>query len=238
MNENFICNWSTSIWCLKHLLLLYIVLPISIWIKLFHFPDSPYFHTDRMTERSVLHLVSKQPLAECCDLWESLWASTTCSISHILSHLRGTYLIRYTTQLLLDTFNCHQTLHSRGASEPAESRAVAMATVTQQISEDGDGYGELFDWSLYCFDQQIHSQHSQQSQTLLLYNWTIRICTFVETGLSYMFSWKHVGKSGWRQTVVVLYDQINFEVIPCACTYKLWNYSVMWISVMERFLIT
>ena len=85
---------------------------------------SPCCHTDRMTERSVLHLVSKQPLAECCAGWESLWASTTCSISHILSHLRGTYLIRSSTQLLRNTFNSHQTWHSRGAREPRKARQL------------------------------------------------------------------------------------------------------------------
>lgn len=77
-----------------------------------------------MTEPRVLHLVSKQPLAECCDGWESLWASTTCSLSHILSHLRGTDLIRSSTQLLHDTFNCHQMLHSRGAREPRRARLL------------------------------------------------------------------------------------------------------------------
>ncbi|KAK5853143.1 hypothetical protein PBY51_006958 [Eleginops maclovinus] len=48
---------------------------------------------------------------------------------------KGTYLIRSTTQLLHDTFNCHQTLHSGGATELRRARVVAMATVTQQISK-------------------------------------------------------------------------------------------------------
>lgn len=41
-----------------------------------------------MTEQSGLHLLLKQPRA-LRRVWESLWAPTTCSVSHILSHLRG-----------------------------------------------------------------------------------------------------------------------------------------------------
>lgn len=62
---------------------------ITEWHILLSRPvHTPCCHTDRMTERSALHLVRKQPLARML-VWESLWVSTTCSISHILSHLRG-----------------------------------------------------------------------------------------------------------------------------------------------------
>lgn len=63
----------------------------TCWQILFSRPVcTPCCHADRVTERSRLHLVRKQPLAWMLRwAWESLWASTTCSISHILSHLRG-----------------------------------------------------------------------------------------------------------------------------------------------------
>lgn len=58
-------------------------------------------------------------------VWGSLWAPTTCSVSHILSHLwGGTYLVRSTTQLLYNTFSRHQTLHSRGARELRRARLL------------------------------------------------------------------------------------------------------------------
>lgn len=59
-------------------------------------------------------------------VWGSLRAPTTCSVSHILSHLwgGGTYLVQSTTQLLHNTFSRHQTLHSRGARELRRARLL------------------------------------------------------------------------------------------------------------------
>lgn len=69
----------------------------------------------------------------------SLWASTTCSISHILSHLRGHISSgpqpNYSTTHLSAVKRC--TAGGRKGSR-TEAGAVAMATVTQQISKDGE----------------------------------------------------------------------------------------------------
>lgn len=49
-----------------------------------------YCHTDRMTERSGFTPDKETTIGWVFRrVWESLWAPTTCSISHILSHLRG-----------------------------------------------------------------------------------------------------------------------------------------------------
>lgn len=63
---------------------------ITLWQTLLSRPAfARCCHTDRMIDCG-LHQVRKQPMAQMLWwVWETLWASTTCSISHILSHLRG-----------------------------------------------------------------------------------------------------------------------------------------------------
>lgn len=84
------------------------------------------FDITALAEQSGLHLLLEQPRTM-QRVRRSLWAPTTCSVSHILSHLRG----HFSTDPQPNYSATPSTAIKRSAVGVRGSRAVAMATVTQ-----------------------------------------------------------------------------------------------------------
>lgn len=121
-------------------------------------------------------------------VWESLWASTTCSISHILSHLRG----HISSGLLSNYSTTHLTAIKRWTAGVQGSCKEPGCCHGHCHSADFQGWKEIWSalWLVVELFWPTERGSIQQSQALLLCNWTIRICTFVNTDQFDLLHWK------------------------------------------------
>ena len=137
-------------------------------------------------------------------LWESLWPSTTCSISHILSHLRGHISSGPQPNYSTTRFNCHQTLHSGGAREPRRAGLLPWPLSLSRFPRmERDTESPLIGcWTILTNRDRssAHNNHRHCCYAIEQLEYAhLRILAW-----SYLLNWKHVSKSGRRTFVVSL----------------------------------